>query len=49
MCLYKYRLCDLNVMRNQTEEETVWNTPIVPAIYREQAETGMPCDEKSPR
>ena len=36
-------------MRKQTEEETFWNTPIVPARYREQAETAMPSDEKIPR
>ena len=34
-------------MRKQTEGETVWNTPIVPARYREQAETAMPSDEKA--
>ena len=28
----------------------VWNTPIVPTRYREQAETAMPSDKKkSPR
>jgi hypothetical protein len=32
-------------MRKQTEGETVWNTPIVPARYREQAETAIPSDE----
>jgi hypothetical protein len=35
-------------MRKQTEGETVWNTPIVPARYREQAETAIPSDEKTP-
>jgi len=34
-------------MRKQTEGETVWNTPIVPARYREQAETAIPSDEKA--
>ena len=33
-------------MWNQTEGETAWNTPIVPARYREQAETAIPSDEK---
>ena len=42
-------ICDLNVMRKQTEGETVWNTPIVPARYREQADTALPSDEKTPR
>ena len=36
-------------MRKQTEGEIVWNTPIVPARYREQAETVIPSDQKSPR
>ena len=36
-------------MRKQTEEETVWNTTIVLARYREQAETAMPSNEKIPR
>jgi hypothetical protein len=49
MSLYKYRFCDLNVMRKQTEGETVWNTPIVPARYREQAEAVIHSDEKTPR
>ena len=49
MCSYKYMICDLNVIRKQTEGETVWNTPIVPARYREQADTALPSDEKTPR
>jgi hypothetical protein len=49
MCLYKYRFCDLNVIRKQTKGQIVWNTPIVPARNREQAETALPSDEKSPR
>ena len=36
-------------MRKQSEGETVWNTPIVPARYREQADTALHSDEKSPR
>ena len=36
-------------MRKQTEGETVWNTPIVPARNREQADTVIPSDEKNPR
>jgi hypothetical protein len=36
-------------MRKQTEDETLWKTPIVPARYREKAETVIPSDEKSPR
>ena len=42
-------ICDLNVMRKQTEGETVWNTPIVPARNREQADTVITSDEKTPR
>jgi hypothetical protein len=34
-------------MRKQSEGETVWNTPIVPARYREQAEAVIPNDEKT--
>ena len=36
-------------MRKQTEGKTVWNTPIVPARNREQAETALTSNEESPR
>jgi hypothetical protein len=36
-------------MGKEPEWETVWNTSIVAARYREQADTALPSDEKSPR
>jgi hypothetical protein len=47
--LYSHAVFPSDQMRKQTEGETIWNIPIVPARYREQAETALPSDEKRPR